>query len=1236
MISHRMLFVLLVAFLMVGCSSEPPPERQATNDPPIDSPATEKDGESNDEPEPETDGDDEALKPYTVEGKTGDGPKPPEKPRVDEKPAKISHPTDTVHLRQIEIAKGAGVFELSPDGESLVVGYRDGSLKFHDLKTWETKRDLKGAKMAILAISQTPDGKRLVASGGDDKHGELNLWDLSTDKLPIPLPAHDIGWPIDSVAISPDGNQILSNSIDDTRLINLADGETHSIGRYSGVRNWRTMKFTSDGKYAVLVNGKGETQVVDMKTLKSKRFRAAASNSKNALAIDADGRGFILGETYGKTFRSWDFEGNARIDYAGSKVGVDTLVLAPDGKYLIAGATDYSNGGLIRIWERGTGRVVAQWNIPENRISATLISPDSKQIVTVSDRFDQFTVNVWSLAEAIKKHAYEPPPLARLTELVEGPNVSYFAGDACISSDGKILYSVEDEKVRVDSLTRLNSYNDLKPLTKLRPDGVPYHDEITEIAEYDEDEYLTQLELAADDRTLLTADRKHRIRVWDLNSRQVIKTHLVHEDTIDVLVISPDGKSFLSADVASDMVHCRDLETGKTRWQVELPAVPRRSRFDDDFEPRPIRFSSNGEFVVVAGKSSLKWFDSQSGELAKTIATDIPTPTHIAISPDGRFTAVSGKIRGSQKETMLLSLFDGEKLVWTDKNKGKELEAFAFSMNGEYLFNGVDRRNIEMRKTNDGSVVRKLRPSDTPDKQRQGVVAATKSNRMLRISENRLNAVELPLLLNEELFAVVAKLKERNVEILSVDDYVLFDFGDASATDADLAVLKTVNVPFFVRLGSDNLTGAALSHLRGQTHLIGFDVEYPLEFTDADFANLADAKNLRFLHLNNDGITDSNMEMIGGFTKLQRLDFGHVEFTPAKLRQLSKLKQLRELNIVGCKFSAEDMKPLASLTELRKLDLSYAFEGPTAEILQPLSSLTKLEDLQLYGCELSEGAIAPIAGLRSLRVLNLGDNLLTADDCKSLAELVNLRRLNLEDNPITDAGLAYLSKLTQLQSLDLNESKVVGDDLQGLAGMTDLRELVIGETPNFTGLGLDALANMPHLRSLDLASTNVGDAGLKQLAAAKHITELYLPPAMTDAGFESIGQMTGLESLVADESAAITGVGLKHLKDLRHLVDLYLNSTKITDEGLAAVSQIKSINLLSVRYTAITDDGLSHLSAMPKLRRLELGNTAITDAGLSHLMKIESLRTLGLEETKTTEQARKRLEESNETLFIRD
>lgn len=106
-------------------------------------------------------------------------------------------------------SKGVTSVAMNPDGQTLVGGSVDKTIKIWSLKTGELKTTLANGG-SVLATAISSDGQTLVSGSGST----LQIWDLKTGKYKTAL-IDDKPYKtyIDSIAISPDGQTIVSSNI---------------------------------------------------------------------------------------------------------------------------------------------------------------------------------------------------------------------------------------------------------------------------------------------------------------------------------------------------------------------------------------------------------------------------------------------------------------------------------------------------------------------------------------------------------------------------------------------------------------------------------------------------------------------------------------------------------------------------------------------------------------------------------------------------------------------------------------------------------------------------------------------------------------------------------------------------------------------------------------------------------------------------------------------------------------
>ena len=133
-----------------------------------------------------------------------------------------------------------------------------------------------------------------------------------------------------------------------------------------------------------------------------------------------------------------------------------------------------------------------------------------------------------------------------------------------------------------------------------------------------------------------------------------------------------------------------------------------------------------------------------------------------------------------------------------------------------------------------------------------------------------------------------------------------------------------------------------------------------IEVKNEGVANVAKARGLTRLYLNNCGMTDENLLYLCRLSELNELGLRQSHFSTTGLRQLKDLPKLTSLDLAKCGLTDECLNALNSCRALSCLDVS---DNPiTDNGLEILCHIKTLEIIRLNNTQISDAGLQAFAG----------------------------------------------------------------------------------------------------------------------------------------------------------------------------------------------------------------------------------------------------------------------------------
>jgi WD40 repeat protein len=276
---------------------------------------------------------------------------------------------------------GIYALAITRDSKVLVSGDKDCTVILWDLIGGKKLKTLKtGAKVSTAgAMDLSADGKLLATAG---LNGSIDLWEVESGKTVRRLDGHE-GDPT-SLAFARDGKILVSAGWNSQNQgeITVWDVQTGKVVKKLTWPNKgiRTLVMSADGKFFASsgddTKDRGEIRLWEAET--GKELATWARVVARSLAFSPDGT-LLAGGDVERGIRLWDlktYKEKAKIE--AHEGGADCVCFSPDSRHLVSSS---DRDGSLKIWTVDTLQHI--WTIRRmgDEIGLTLFSPDGKTLI---------------------------------------------------------------------------------------------------------------------------------------------------------------------------------------------------------------------------------------------------------------------------------------------------------------------------------------------------------------------------------------------------------------------------------------------------------------------------------------------------------------------------------------------------------------------------------------------------------------------------------------------------------------------------------------------------------------------------------------------------------------------------------------------------------------------------------------------------------------------------------------
>jgi len=350
----------------------------------------------------------------------------------------------------------------------------------------------------ILSVAWSPDGQQALSGSYDQT---VRLWELASGRCLRVFEGHSDS--ISSVSWGPDGQQALSGSYDQTvRLWDIASGrclrvfEGHSDSVSSVARS-------PDGQQAISGSNDQTMRLWEIASGRCLRVFEGHSDSILSVAWSPNEQQALSG-SYDQTMRLWDIaSGRCLRVFEGHSGGVASVAWSPDGKQALAGSYDRT----IRLWETSTGGCLNVFKGHWAGVASVAWSPDGQQ--ALSGSYDH-TMRLWELASESCLRVFKG----------HGDSVLSIAW----SPDGQQALSGSGDQMRLWELTNERCLR----VFEGHSDGI------------------ASVAWSSDGQQALSGSHDQTMRLWELASGRCLRVFDGHDAGVLSVALSPDGQQALS------------------------------------------------------------------------------------------------------------------------------------------------------------------------------------------------------------------------------------------------------------------------------------------------------------------------------------------------------------------------------------------------------------------------------------------------------------------------------------------------------------------------------------------------------------------------------------------------------------------------------------------------------------------------------------------------------------------
>ncbi|MCP4695894.1 MAG: CHAT domain-containing protein [Gammaproteobacteria bacterium] len=541
----------------------------------------------------------------------------------------------------------------SPDVTQLATVSKYWSVVLWDVQSGQVLHTLRHEDNVNRAAF-SPDGTQLVTTSDDNTAW---LWDVQRGQVLHTLNGHEKA--VIRATFSPNGTRLVTTSRDNTaRLWNVQSGRVLHILSGHEDTVWHAA-FSPDGAQLVTASWDNTVRLWDVQSGQLLHTLSGHESEVKHAAFSPDGTQLVTASD--NTARLWDVQsGRILHTLSGHEDAVQHAAFSPDGTQLVTASWDNT----ARLWDVQSEQVLHILSGHEETVRHAAFSPDSTQLVTTSD---DNTARLWDVQSGRVLHT--------LNGHENGVN------HAAFSPDGTQLFTVSWDKIaRLWDVQSGRVFHTLSTAPKGNTARL-WHETDVNYAAFN-----------PDGTQLVTASWDNTVRLWDVQSEQVLHTFSGHQGVVLHAAFNPDGTQLATAS-NDNTIRLWNVQSGRVFHILS----------GHESGVNHATFSPDGTQLFTTSENTARLWDVQSGQVLHTLSEHQNMVRHAAFSPDS-----TQLVAALSNDTVRLWDVQSGRVLHTLSGHKRSVNHAAFSPDSTQLVVALDDDTVWLWDVQSGRVLHTL------------------------------------------------------------------------------------------------------------------------------------------------------------------------------------------------------------------------------------------------------------------------------------------------------------------------------------------------------------------------------------------------------------------------------------------------------------------------------------------------------------------------------------------------